>query len=69
MPQRKQIQVRLTPAELAELDKLRDELATLPAYDALSVTRSTVMRLAIARGMVVLAEEIAAVKPKKKRKR
>lgn len=69
MPQRKQIQVRLTPAELAELDRLRDELATLPAYDALSVTRSTVMRLAIARGVEVLRDEIAAVKPKKKRRK
>jgi hypothetical protein len=33
------------------------------------VTRSTVMRLAIARGMVVLAEEIEASRPKKKRRK
>jgi hypothetical protein len=67
--QRKQIQVRLTPDELAELDKLRDALAALPTYDALSVTRSTVMRLAIARGVVALREEIDAAKPKKKRRK
>ena len=59
----------MTPDELAELDKLRDALAKLPAYDALSVTRSTVLRLCIARGADVLREEIEAAKPKKKRKR
>jgi len=69
LAQRKQIQVRLTADELAELDKLRDALAALPTYDALAVTRSTVLRLCIARGADVLREEIDAAKPKKKRRK
>jgi len=69
LAQRKQIQVRLTPEELDALDKLRDALAKLPTYDALAVTRSTVLRLCIARGADVLRDEIEAAKPRKKRKR
>lgn len=44
--ERRQVQVRLTEAELEELDA---ELAALPAYAALAITRSTAMRLALAR--------------------
>ena len=69
LAQRKQIQVRLTPEELDALDKLRDALAKLPTYDALAVTRSTVLRLCIARGADVLRDEIEAAKPKRKRRR
>lgn len=57
------------PDEVDELDKLRDALAKLPTYDALAVTRSTVLRLAIARGVNELREEIEAATPKKKRRR
>lgn len=62
-PRTEPIMLRMTPAELADLDALADELqrAGHSALDASGgvVTRSSVIRLCIHRGKRVLREEMA----------
>ena len=63
-PRTEPIMLRMTPADLADLDELADELqrGAHPALDALAgsvITRSAVIRLCITRGKRVLREEMA----------